>query len=371
MMALVALTVFNGCQKEELTDRQLTDEEVQPQEVVQPDVYVENGYLAFKNMEAVDSVIRMFNGMTPKEFELWENQIDFKSARSEFEALFEEYENLKSYSDFVAFKKRNKDKLLFNDNDENDCSIDYPYATKYFTPVLNNKGICKIGNTIMKFTKDNQIAILDGDVNKLRNLSAYMNDEMVITMPKLKSTIINKETSSIHSFPEDDPKGDDNEWHRKPNISNRKLKNELYYERYILSDTDPNYPYTTRYRNGILVYLNQRGQKISWGRWVNYKTQYSIREVRFQVSGYSEVQDGRYHVSAEVKPSVNFYLHNHFEITPYIPQNYLPYPSFVYFAAKVTFRGFGFDYEDYYRINNPENYTIAGGYTYPSSGWGW
>ncbi|MBW6534905.1 MAG: hypothetical protein K0B11_07850 [Mariniphaga sp.] len=45
MAAIIA--TFGGCQKEELTDRQLTDE-VQPQEVVQPDVYVENGYLAFK-----------------------------------------------------------------------------------------------------------------------------------------------------------------------------------------------------------------------------------------------------------------------------------------------------------------------------------
>ena len=40
MAAIIA--AFGGCQKEELTVRQLTDE-VQPQEVVQPDVYVENG----------------------------------------------------------------------------------------------------------------------------------------------------------------------------------------------------------------------------------------------------------------------------------------------------------------------------------------
>ena len=44
-MTAMALTIFNGCQKDELVS-QLAEE--QPQEVIKPDVYVENGYLVFK-----------------------------------------------------------------------------------------------------------------------------------------------------------------------------------------------------------------------------------------------------------------------------------------------------------------------------------
>ena len=109
VMAAIIATI-GGCQKEELTDRQLTDE-AQPQEVVQPDVYVENGYLAFKNIEAVDSTILLLNKMTTSEKETWENQIGYKSARAEFDALFEEYDKFPTYEAFLAFKEKYKDKL--------------------------------------------------------------------------------------------------------------------------------------------------------------------------------------------------------------------------------------------------------------------
>ena len=101
MMTLAALTVFNGCQKQELTDRQLADEEVQPQVVVQPDVYVENGYLAFKNIEAVDSTILLLNKMTTSEKETWEN-LGFK------ESLKFELAHRKIIEQFGRYPHRNK-----------------------------------------------------------------------------------------------------------------------------------------------------------------------------------------------------------------------------------------------------------------------
>ena len=48
------ITAFGSCQKEE---PDLIGE--QPQAVVKPDVYVKNGYLVFKNMNSVDSVIQV------------------------------------------------------------------------------------------------------------------------------------------------------------------------------------------------------------------------------------------------------------------------------------------------------------------------
>ena len=73
MAAIIA--AFGSCQKEEPA---LIGEH--PQVAVKPDVYVENGYLAFKNMEVVDSVIQLLSKMNTMEKEVWEQQIGFKSA---------------------------------------------------------------------------------------------------------------------------------------------------------------------------------------------------------------------------------------------------------------------------------------------------
>ena len=130
-MVAVAITIFYGCQKDELV---LTDE--QPKAVVKPDVYLENGYLAFKNMEAVDSVITMLSRMTDEEKERWENNIGLKSARAEYQRLYAEYDKLLSEDELLAFKDKYKSLLKFEGEGPADWSLDYPYSTKYFIPIL-------------------------------------------------------------------------------------------------------------------------------------------------------------------------------------------------------------------------------------------
>src|SRR5690554_5657946 len=113
-MTALALTIFNGCQKENPEVDQLVDGP-QPQEAVKQDVYVENGYLAFKNMKAVDSLIQILNKMTRAEKETWEKEMGFISARAGYDALFDEYENLSSSEAFLSFKEKNKGSLKFNE----------------------------------------------------------------------------------------------------------------------------------------------------------------------------------------------------------------------------------------------------------------
>ncbi|HKI89881.1 MAG TPA: hypothetical protein VKA38_12700, partial [Draconibacterium sp.] len=362
VMATAVLTIFNGCQKEELNIRRLTDDEVQPQEVVKPDVYVENGYLAFANMNAVDSVISMLNGMTTLEKEDWEKQMGFKSARAEFDALFEEYDKLESYEAFLQFKERNAGKFKFNENDPNDCSIDYPFAAGYFLPILSMEGIYKAGKSIVKYTMEDQIVIADGDINKLKNLNAFMDDDMVFVLSKLKSGSYS--TNGIHWFPEDDPSGNESVWHTKPGISDRRINHQLMSYQWLIWES------ANVWRNGYRIYLNQRGQKHSWGKWRDYNTTYGIKEIKCKVGSATTYEDIRSHISAEVKPSINFYLYYYEQVTSYAPSGFLTIPS-VSFAANVTFRGFGFNATDYYTIENPESYTPAGTNNYPPSNWGW
>ena len=107
MMAFV-LTVFSACQNDELAVEQ-------PQAVAAveniPDVYLENGYLAFKNFNAVDSVLNSIAGKTREEMDAWDTEVGITSARSEFETLFDEYEQLSSMEEFQAFKSKYYDQL--------------------------------------------------------------------------------------------------------------------------------------------------------------------------------------------------------------------------------------------------------------------
>lgn len=118
----MVLTVFNACTKDEL--KTIPDDGIA--KTGKADVYLENGYLAFKNMDAVDSVINVLNSMSRQEKDAWEQKIGLKSARAEFDQLFDEYEKLTTKEAFLKFKAKYADKLKFNEMDETDCSIDYP-----------------------------------------------------------------------------------------------------------------------------------------------------------------------------------------------------------------------------------------------------
>jgi hypothetical protein len=180
---------------------------------------------------------------------------------------------------------------------------------------------------------------------------------MVLTLPRLKSNL-----TGLHSFPEDDPKTHANEWHRKNNIDNRKLKNQIYIDRYTVWIAE------NLWVSGYWVYLNQHGQKLSWGSWRNYSTTYGITQIRSQVGDGPVRQDISTHYSSEANPSVNFYFEN-YEITAPFNPGYLAIPN-INFAAKVTFNGFGYDYEDFYPIDYPTGYPLGGINNYPPTNWG-
>lgn len=67
-IAVLALSIFYGCQEDELIS-QLADE--QPQAVVKPDVYVENGYLVFKSKDVYDSIRFIVEKYEPEEALNW------------------------------------------------------------------------------------------------------------------------------------------------------------------------------------------------------------------------------------------------------------------------------------------------------------
>ncbi|WP_430973453.1 DUF4848 domain-containing protein [Sunxiuqinia rutila] len=326
-MLAIVVTIFSACQKDELIDEQLQSVALGEEK---PDVYVENGYLAFKNLNTVDSVMTVLNAMTRDEREAWDARMGFKSAYADFERLFDEYEKLGSQEEFLAFKKKYQNRLTFNDADPTDNSIDYPFISTAFTPVLNQDGMMKIGKSVYQYTKTNRISVYDGDLNKLANLDQYINDDMVDITTNLKST--GSQTTLLDDFGDNNPDRSGNRWWTK---GKRRLLNELKIER--INTWHHDYVW---YRQ-VKVYFEQRGQKKGTFGWNDYRTVYQFSEMYFRI-GSEQSRYGSGDTSAEVRPSAKVTLVSYGDEVTVAPNTTPPYLSLptVSMKCNTTFRGF-------------------------------
>lgn len=290
-MVVAGLTIFNGCQKDEFGVSQMANDE-QPRVAVKPDVYVENGYLVFKGIEAVDSVINMLASMTEEKKEDWEAGIGFKSARAEFSKLYGEYEKLESKEEYLSFRSKFESKLKFEGENPEEWSVDYPFATRYFIPVLNEEGVLKIGKSIIKYTKQNHIIVLDGDLEKLNNLDKYANNDEVIIKPILKSS--GDASISMDNFADDnpDPYQNPDEWYT---VDKRRLRNELIWDTYYYDDGFNVY-------SGWKLLFYQKGETKGIFGWRRYKTVYGTQDIYVKVGNYPSYWINRY--VAKLTPEV-------------------------------------------------------------------
>jgi hypothetical protein len=184
-MLAVALTIFNGCQKEELTDRQLTEDEVQPQDVVQPDVYVEDNFLVFANFHTLDSLKKELNSYRFDELKSFEEKMGFKSAFSYRKELLDRADKLsaseiENYLDEVC-------KLNYFDKDNKEFK--YPFYNEGYAKILNTEGKVKIGKTFYKFENDFEILTPDLTGVEIDNIPKNLERKIQLdaSLPILKS----------------------------------------------------------------------------------------------------------------------------------------------------------------------------------------
>lgn len=191
VMAAIIATI-GGCQKEELTDRQLTDEEVQPQEVVQPDVYVEGDYLIFKDFETLDSLKKELSRMSTKAIQDFEAGLGFKSAFSYRKELLKKADELPE-SEILSYLDDVSKRGYF---DKENQEFVYPFYNESYAKVLNPKGKLKIGNTYYQF--EGTIEIVTPDLTEIDNKGNIKNLEHRVQLnselPRLKSGEMLKET---------------------------------------------------------------------------------------------------------------------------------------------------------------------------------
>ena len=262
-MVAAALTIFNGCQKEELTDRQLMDE-VQPQEVVQPDVYVEDDYLVFKDIETYSKISDELDLMTEEEFFVWEKELGFFSARSLLNEVYTKLDEEESEENYQRVKNEYSDQLIFT----SDRDIKLPFYATAWDKVLNPKGVMKIGHTLYKFDSEKEIMIMDGSASDLKSLDKIANDttKVKVFYPHKNNQLKSVQWGSLISG--------------SPQIGNFRL--EYNYQLISLYYTGYGYGSTYYTENGFELkhWMRQKRKKIWWSY---NKTQYYMINMNLHI----------------------------------------------------------------------------------------
>ncbi len=155
-MVAMSLTIFNGCQKDELNVSQLADE-AEPQEVVKPDVYVEADYLVFKDFETLDSFKKDLNQMTKEQTQELEKKLGFISAFSFKNKAMEKVEQL-SDSELTSYLLKLASKGYFS---KDEGEFVYPFYNESYAKVLNVDGKVKIAKTFYQFQGTTEIITPD------------------------------------------------------------------------------------------------------------------------------------------------------------------------------------------------------------------
>lgn len=285
-MTVVALTIFNGCQKEELNVDQLVDE-LQPQEVVKPDIYVENGYLVFKSQEIFDSTLTVVQNMCDEEFYNWENSLKFISANTYYLNAENEFVNIESEEEKITFVENYSKYLQINDN-----GIDIKFYAKSLGDLLNIEGIVKIGNSLYLFTDVKEYVILDGDLDLLEKLKNNIifeksaKNNLVVFDPFNQHDL---KSATNHEFLIG---GEIHTDYRAPyyNIAYKKLNYTL--ERTIFTSIHSFNPYTgtVYYSCGYKLFLRLKQYYLDGGTWKSDKISYWVKNQSLHWDGLIDGQ---------------------------------------------------------------------------------
>ena len=187
LMAVV-LTIFSACQE----DGPVVE---QPQAVAsvleKADVYMENGYLAFKDYATLDSIEQKLHSSDFATIRSFEDQMGFKSAYSYLYEAKQKVEELPENQAKSYLKKLSEEGYF----DFRDTNFVYPFYAETFAVVLNTEGKVKIGDVIYQFEGNDQIVTPDVNSAAFKNCkdTSPIRISMNLELSRLKSTEVLKE----------------------------------------------------------------------------------------------------------------------------------------------------------------------------------
>jgi len=278
-VAITGLGLLFSCQQSELIEPEVLTN--------QKDVYVENGYLVFKNLQSADSVLKEVYQMDEFNFSAWEKSIGFQSARSLIQELYEQSKMLNSKDELEKFLAKNQKYLILSKIDTT-SNISVVFESERWNPIINREGIVKVGKSLIIFDSGKTISILDGDIKKIglaRNYEISLDKENIFiskVQPMLKGAPICQDFthSTLYGWPD-----------YKSNSKGIRTRFECRQMALYTGDTINNN--THKFDLVTEYYVWQKGLKYYLWNWWGTQVKFGMRNVRAfsSMGGYAYYND--------------------------------------------------------------------------------
>jgi hypothetical protein len=184
MFAVIGVFFIFACKKEQPV---ATDNTIPTADAAYE---VKNGTLHFKDADAFTTTLQELQKLDVEKRSQFGANIGFKSLLKHYTEVLEKTASVGEKNETAYFQvlRDNADIISFQENGIYGLKID----NKSITSVVNRDGIMFVGTQAYKFTEFGEIIVLNGDITKFEDVTAYTpSDNNVIITAK---TLHNKET---------------------------------------------------------------------------------------------------------------------------------------------------------------------------------
>lgn len=301
LFLLCLIAILSACnQSESVTLIQEETPEIgsraKVEENQQPNVYVEEGCLVFKNFNVRDSIINMLEQLSDEQRISWEKNLGFISAKTYYAPYFYEYDNVTSEDESHLFAEKYTSILDITEDEDGAIDVDYPLVTPNFETILTSDGQVKIGDALYIYKKDRRIIIHLADIQKI---------------DKYKNTLLSSKEDNVDVI----YNGDARIMFRGNVVKDISLANSGGYiksgkKKYsweLIYSLEKVMIDKSSFRNHVYLRLYQKAKKKYLGGWHDYSTKYSIHGtfVSIQGNGINTQYYGDEH-SIERKSGANY-----------------------------------------------------------------
>lgn len=277
LLAVLLLTVFSACDKEQIlnsdpTINLETPDLLQISTDISTDLQVENGVLIFQNLEDYRTTLLGLNRSDVLEQLLWEEGLGFHSLQRLFNDLMEAEVEKGALTHSQKYLEALSSGLIL----EHEFGYDLNIFNPTYAPILNPQGIVKVGNSIFQFTTNALKIWENGNVQQLELL-------LLATDPTTEIQIIPME-SGIGTVNVRSPYIWTDQCQQENGLETRMILSGMFYSDFYKPDDTPEVIF-------LKYYINLKSQfKDDQGNW-QYDTNAEI-VLSGDSHSYFEVSDG-------------------------------------------------------------------------------
>ena len=271
----------SSCEKEQFLSRvsvNKTEAELSSQFSDLPSKVL-NGRLVFDSADDFYKAIEEVNNLTDNDLDIWEAQLHFNSERKFIVAVREAYEQLNTKEELDEFLSKYQGKIHFEDG-----SISGKVPFRNISAFVGTDGWVYVGQSLYKFTENQQIIIQDGQEEKIavaERLSVTDEDSGIHIFYQLgrgREPAIGRSCGSYCSSYL-------SQWEDKDSDGDKRLK--YWWSGFVTHTILANGNYNTRYHYYRKIESRKKSGFIWKRTWINVEFDHHV-SVCFQNCNFSE-----------------------------------------------------------------------------------